>query len=76
MTPCCPRIVDTDSKILVTQSTLEDLMPNTKYNLTVYAHNDVERSPGTSINVKTALPAWVKRIKNDKIKIIKISDIK
>lgn len=55
VTPCCPRI-ESDSKITVTQSWLEDLMPNTKYNLTVYAHNDVERSPGSSLNVKTALP--------------------
>jgi len=55
VTPCCPRI-ESDSKILVTQSWLEDLMPNTKYNLTVFAHNDVERSLGSNLNVKTALP--------------------
>lgn len=55
VTPCCPRI-ESDSKIMVTQSWLEDLMPNTKYNLTVFAHNDVERSLGSNLNIKTALP--------------------
>jgi len=59
VTPCCPRVAD-DSEITIREAWLEDLTPNTKYNFTVFAHNVAEKSSGSNIGIKTALPGPMK----------------
>ena len=54
--PCCAR-VSADTEIHESSVWLENLMPNTKYNITLYSYNDGDKSDPTVILAQTALPA-------------------
>jgi len=53
--PCCAR-VSADTEILASEVWLENLMPNTKYNITLFSYNDGDKSDATTILAQTALP--------------------
>lgn len=54
--PCCAR-VSADTEIRESEVWLENLMPNTKYNITLYSYNEGDKSEAVFILGQTALPA-------------------